>query len=782
MKKFNKTLAVALCAALAVGSVQAPAEAKMQQMPGGVLVTHTPEGEGFAKVDVAHGTTTEFDFENPQSIAGLLTGKIRTALSVDGVPVEFLPTRTISSTSENEVGEVVTLSHIDDLQMIKVIRTMVIGVNSIDFEVEAINMAPFERAINIEVATDFPSYQGQPGRVDKDGVFVVGPEELGYDLRVFFEQPRVSGAAASAEKAARAATVGAVDEQGAGFQFGRWLQSVPGSGSLKAAMSLQIETQPTAKDGDRDGLPDEWERKGFTTKSGVSFPLNKWGADPNKPDLFLQLNWQKSEWETLECSKSESFDANVEDFTKFAGCATSNANVYRPSRDSLEALVDLFADHGINLHIDAGDLFANIDNYDQRYGGPTEDYERFYFPEGTSAREKLNQKRRALLGERDAVFRVGIIGDQMAQDDWSTGLGLVNDSVFYVSNHENVTNHDQLRNTILHEFGHNLGLTHTGAKQTNPVETEEYLPNYRSVMNYLYQWSIFNYSEKESRSGGVLPPECEKENVKCYAGEYAVPRDWDHLNFKGKFIGSVEGTTGTEDQEKPEARHDVTARELEIIAADQNAGMAGFRIFGGEDAAIVTNRNDNVVYGEVRNLGLDLHDFTVYATYPSVNAAQPVVVRVPGQLNSSKEEPSAKVAIPIRNAASLTGATMPLTISVENAKGEKVFEEKYGISVLDYTVDEMERVLDEVKKDPNASKDLLDFAERNLNPAAGREAPEQPDEIETRPNDGLTGGTGPDGEAGSSDNVGLIVGIIAAVGGVLAALYAAAWSSGLIKL
>lgn len=789
--KMKRTLAIVLCAGLTLGGVEPVADASIQKNPGGIWIENDSQTEGFATVNLAYGAKLNATFQNPQSVGGLLECSLETVLTVDGKRVAFLPTETKAVDEPSEIGYKTTLTHYDANTEIEMKRTVEIGTNSMDVTVEAIDKSKRDRQISIEMFSSVPKY-GQEAGTYRGSRFNFGPNELGYDVSVNFRSADASKAAGHAIESGEANSVGEVADDGAGYQYAVWNKKLPAQKSISATANIFIQTQPTAKDTDRDGLPDEWERYGFTTADGTPLPLNRWGADPDKPDLFLQLNWMKSEWETLNCNEVNKFGANIEDFQKFAKCAEANANVYRPSRESLMELEEKFAEHGISLHIDAGDLYSSVSSYENNHGGPTEDYTPLYFADGMSKRDKLGQKRQELLGARESVFRVGIIGDQMEKDDWSTGTGLVNDSAFYVAYHDNVTSQEQLRNTILHEFGHNLGLTHNGAPSTNPVNTEEYLPTYKSVMNYLYQWSHFDYSDQlyESipKTDKNYPKEkCEQDGVVCYEGKYSVPADWDNLNLKGKYIGSGEGTIGAE--EVPEPSHNITARELEVIAADQNPGKAGFRLAGGEDAAVVTNRSTDVLHGEIRNLGLDLHKFTVYAKYPTITGAEPIEVTVPGQINANGVEPSARVEIPIKNATSLRDSTMPLEIRIVNAEGKEVFKEEYQVSVLDYTAEEMERIREEIEKNPDASDRLKESARRILDPKAGRQAPEEPDRIDVAtptpqkpPSNTGKNTVGQSEKSSASDNVGMIVGIIAAVGGVLAAAYAAAWASGLLKL
>ncbi|MDK8242947.1 hypothetical protein, partial [Corynebacterium coyleae] len=71
------------------------------------------------------------------------------------------------------------------------------------------------------------------------------------------------------------------------------------------------------------------------------------GADVNRPDLFLQLNWMASEYRSLGCE-----DTYVD------ACDFADKRNLGPSAQMLQEMVDLFNDHGINLHIDAGELFT----------------------------------------------------------------------------------------------------------------------------------------------------------------------------------------------------------------------------------------------------------------------------------------------------------------------------------------------------------------------------------------------------------------------------------------
>ena len=313
------------------------------------------------------------------------------------------------------------------------------------------------------------------------------------------------------------------------------------SGANVAHAQQDVELAPvltntaTLVDSDGDGLPDIWEEQGVVLADGTEIPLPDWGADPNRPDVFLQLNWMASEYDTLGCDTSAARE-----------CANANRTSYAPSTQSLDDLVDLFADHGIALHIDAGEHYTNIANYSDVHGGETLDYRDVYFDanrhEAFQLIDTINN-----LGDRANIFRPGVLGDRMRAGSNATGLSLVGDNSFYVANPGGRANDEQVRNTILHEFGHTLGLRHWGAQQyvTDIAEGSPMQAGYHSVMNYDRQFDYFNYSEKPYFADTP-------------AGKVLVPADWDSLVLDNPRIGAYAESIGArakaevEEIEQPE--------------------------------------------------------------------------------------------------------------------------------------------------------------------------------------------------------------------------------------
>lgn len=400
-------------------------------------------------------------------------------------------------------------------------------------------------------------------------------------------------------------------------------------------------------DRDGDGIPDIWEEEGVTLSDGTKLPLQAFGADPDKKDLFLQLNWMASEYETLGCG-------NV-DVKASAQCAKANKRSYRPSPEILDQLVDLFAQHDINLHIDAGATYTNIDNYGPFHGGQTLDYKEYYL-NGEKPATALLRAQRELLGARDAVFRVGVIGDYMDYRDTSTGIAVVGGNAFYVANFNRMRNQEELRNTILHEFGHTLGLRHNGHKDyVEGLDNNRMHPGYHSVMSYSYQMRRFDYStEAYTRTDN---------------GETrTVPADWDVIELGSPAIGKGAHSIGADiDPADVAATAEQKARAAEALANNGKVEIAT-----PAPAAEKVNAGDKVeVVLEVANPGLDLATYTIDASYAGGNKTQEVTLE--GALSGNN---TAEVVfeIPMANLKS-----MPINFTVSNG-GEIVANTIYTVS------------------------------------------------------------------------------------------------------
>jgi len=239
--------------------------------------------------------------------------------------------------------------------------------------------------------------------------------------------------------------------------------------------------QPMVGDLDTDGIPDELEMPGETY---LGMPLYEWGARPNQTDLFVEIDYMDS---------------------------TDNGNQAMdyglvPSQAALQKVVDAFALQGIALHFDVGALYAgsaasegsendavnpamfNLGGgemvpYSQSVGlGLTQ----------AAANARTDYSANYMAEERRGLFYYMLFGSSQNSDGspGSGGVGEIANRISLITlggwglNDETVMDRNLRVNTqastIMHEFGHNLGLRHGGFENLN------FKPNYTSVMNYLY--------------------------------------------------------------------------------------------------------------------------------------------------------------------------------------------------------------------------------------------------------------------------------------------------------
>jgi hypothetical protein len=234
-----------------------------------------------------------------------------------------------------------------------------------------------------------------------------------------------------------------------------------------------------------DGIPDDWKRNGVTIDpgdgSGPQFiDLPGMGADVNKPDIFVQID----------------FMAN-------------STHSHALSAAAIKIVVDAFANApyisksgsiGINLHVDAGP--NSIMNFatNQTWGPLSRSRQLGEVPQlGTATVDgsgnilvynwtefdKIkNQPGGFTSSGRTKLFRYCISAHQLATGTNSGVARAIPGSDFIVSlgTFAGVTD-TNIAGTFMHELGHCLGLGHGGGDGTNNK------PNYVSVMNYLWQFS-----------------------------------------------------------------------------------------------------------------------------------------------------------------------------------------------------------------------------------------------------------------------------------------------------
>ena len=216
-------------------------------------------------------------------------------------------------------------------------------------------------------------------------------------------------------------------------------------------------------DADADGIPDSCEVFGSTF---AGLPLYDWGARTGQKDIFIHVDYMLS-----------------------ADPACT------PRRAALDNVVAAFAAKGISIHFDAGTLFGsgpadfNLDNTNHQVPFATA----IGFGVTPGKANLYAYKNMYMNLAKKQAFHYLLLGYSQNADGSSGSSGIaelngndlivtlgnwgLNDSTTQKANR--LTNYQA--STIMHEFGHNLGLRHGGSVDAN------YMPNYFSIMNYMYQ-------------------------------------------------------------------------------------------------------------------------------------------------------------------------------------------------------------------------------------------------------------------------------------------------------
>jgi hypothetical protein len=264
-----------------------------------------------------------------------------------------------------------------------------------------------------------------------------------------------------------------------------------------------------AVDADADGIPDSAEVNGGTF---AGLDLYAMGARTAQKDLFIHVNYMNSA------------DPGV-----------------IPRSESLQKVVDSFAAKSIQVHFDAGTLFAaSFDpaNFNLGQGSSMVPYEQCVTLDqatcasNTSARRSAyDWKNQYMDLRRRSIFHYLLFGNSQSVSGAPGSSGLAelpgNDFIVTMGGWGFTTTAgsalNQLINmqasTIMHELGHNLNLMHGGFENAN------YKPNYWSVMNYLYQLMGLDsnpagntaYERWRNQRGDFTPATCSLANSPCGA-------------------------------------------------------------------------------------------------------------------------------------------------------------------------------------------------------------------------------------------------------------------------
>jgi hypothetical protein len=233
-------------------------------------------------------------------------------------------------------------------------------------------------------------------------------------------------------------------------------------------------------DNDGDGLCDSWETAGIDT-TGDGYPDAKlWdtdgdgvvssaeAADPNHKDLFLELDYMKGH--------KPNPNAVADVVAAFAKGDVTNPDGQPGIK--LHVQVDEELPHSDEIQLDGGCASEktpgpNVANYDdlKSLGSPAE----------RAPKDLVTNGKRLF-------FRYGIFAHNQFEQGSTSGCSELpgNDFVISLGGWTKVEGHgvgtrDEQAGTLMHEFGHSLGLHHGGGDDNNCK------PNYLSVMSYARQ-------------------------------------------------------------------------------------------------------------------------------------------------------------------------------------------------------------------------------------------------------------------------------------------------------
>ena len=238
---------------------------------------------------------------------------------------------------------------------------------------------------------------------------------------------------------------------------------------------------------DGDGLPDVWETDGVDVDGdgSVDVDLPAMGADPNVPDLFVEVDYMYKPGTSPTLGTSSGGNTS--------STPAKEINL-KPSAAAMKIVMEQFArsrpafPNGINLHIDTGpDSIMDLKT-GKKWGSLSRSNRIDYADIIDLGVNFANWEQLAESNfdkARRSVFRHCMFINRF-DDEGHSGIAKdIPEQFFIVADVDNwiLQNDRSTAGTFMHELGHTLGLYHGG---DNIYGNK---PNYLSIMNYLYQTS-----------------------------------------------------------------------------------------------------------------------------------------------------------------------------------------------------------------------------------------------------------------------------------------------------
>jgi len=440
-----------------------------------------------------------------------------------------------------------------------------------------------------------------------------------------------------------------------------WTVAAPGGGGATQVTTgggRNPDWQPNA-DADGDALLDDWEQNGIDLDHDaiIDLDLPAMGADPMHKDIFVEIDHMAG-----HALSQAAIDAVV--------AAFEAAPVANP--DGLTG-VTLHVDNGPSSAMDApsgltwgalskADELAHVPVLGSLAGNGDYEWDDFDVLKAANFSSDRSPAFHYVISAHRygsaAKSSSGISRDFGASDLLVT-LGPVSEPG------EGSGSAAQQAGTLMHELGHNLGLHHGGADDTN------YNPNYLSIMNYSFQMSGLLFANGTSRldyaSVGVALDEANLDQANGFGFAAGTP--------PAAFLSLMRcPTTGTF------VRVALLAGPLDWDCDPATSGSISVNL---NDDAVISARTPfldwpALIYsgGAVGDLGAVVQPATTALIEPELEELlanqrvmeAPLTTATPGPAPG----PGPPVVVPDRTAPSFTGAAkaVPATFAV-NAKGAR---------------------------------------------------------------------------------------------------------------
>jgi hypothetical protein len=257
-------------------------------------------------------------------------------------------------------------------------------------------------------------------------------------------------------------------------------------------------------------------------------------------------------------------------------------------------VVDAFADQGIAVHFDVGNLHDNatgLDPADFDLGGGEEVpfFDGVTFDPADGRANLYDYKRDYMEYSRLQVFHYLLFANSQLLDGSANSSGLAeinaNDLIVSLGNwglsNSSTADTNRLVNiqasTIMHELGHNLGLLHGGDENNN------YKPNYFSIMNYLYQLSGLSDIGSDEGDRVYYSTNFHSQSVTCYSGlsnsniTNTFKMDYSHGNASSFSFATINETLGLGQTASGNVDFDCDGNDSEtsVTMPDANGDLSG---------------------------------------------------------------------------------------------------------------------------------------------------------------------------------------------------------------